>query len=134
MRLVTLSTTPPGEPRAHPDWGDYRLISTLESRAFRDFLLRKVGQEPGGCHLSIRQGRLVLVVTEEGDEVEDYIGAINNCPSLWDDRSLGHLIRGLLRSDFIGDWDLEPGEFRARVHRWYEEYELQHEHNTQQAN
>ena len=133
MRLVTLATTPPREPRARPGWGDYRLLSTLESRAFRDFILRNVGPEPGGCHLSIRQCRLVLVVSDEGEEVEDYIAAINGCPPRWDDRSLGHLVRGLQRSDLLPDWDLEQEELRGRVHRWYEEYELGHEQDTRQA-
>jgi hypothetical protein len=94
------------------------MVNRLECRVFRDALLRGVGPEPPGCYLTIRGGRVVVIVEEETPETQQYVQNLESARTTWDGRALKHLFRGLQRMDLL-EWDLSNEEHVDAVRRWY---------------
>jgi hypothetical protein len=120
-RVHVVGSAPKDEPMADPLWSDYKLVSTLECRTFRDLILRTQGQEPTGCYLTIRNQKVVLVLEDlESDGVSEYISALDGCiPTRWDTRALRHMARGLQRFGYLS-WSDESESFGDDVRGWYE--------------
>lgn len=119
-RIIGLGSTPRGEPSAKEGWDDYKLMRTLECRVLRDMVLRTLGPEPSGCYLTIRDLQLVLVVLEEQDDVSEYIERLSDgIPTVWDQRALGHLGRGLQRFGLLA-WEVADDDLTGAAKNLYE--------------
>lgn len=130
-KLFELGSTPTDEHTSQFNWDSFRIFNNQECRVYRHFLLRHLGPEPSGCHLSIRNlshdfgtyQEVVLVVTDPTEEVEEYLAAAESAPTRWDDLGRRFLLRSLGRHG-LWEGDDNPEDLEDALNKAYQQYTM----------